>query len=116
MPEKVSITYHATISAGARGEVGIYRIPDGRSFRAIQTNIYFPVGQYGELHLSLYRGIRKVLPTARDYVGDNMTIVDNTPAIWGPGEDIILAYANDSPTEIREGYVVLEGELFQPGE
>jgi len=116
MPERVSIPYHATISAGAKGEVEVYRIPDGRSFRTLQTNVYFPVGQYGELHLALYQGIRKVLPSVRDYTGDNLTIVDNTPAVWGPGENILLSYTNDNPTEVREGYIVLEGELFQPGE
>jgi len=116
MPERVSIPYHATISAGAEGELSIYKVPGGRSLRTVEVSVYFPVGQYGELHLSLLQGIRQVLPTVRDYTGDNMTIVDNTPAEWGTGEDIILHYKNDNATEVREGYLTIEAELIQPGE
>jgi len=116
MPERVSIPYHATIPAGASGEVAIYKVPGGRSLRTLTTTIYFPLGQYGELHLSLYQGIRKLLPTVRDYTGENMAIADYTPAVWTTGETIILQYKNDNTTEVREGYITIEAELFQPGE
>jgi len=112
MPERVSIPYHLTASAGAEGTVAIYKVPGARSLRTIQTNIHFPVGQYGELHLALYQGIRQLLPSIRDYVGDNVLIVDNTPAQWGPGDELILYYKNDNATEVREGYLTIEAELL----
>jgi len=111
MPERISIPYHAEISPGDEGTVSIYQVPGARKLRIIRTNIHFPKDQAGELHLALYHGIRKVLPTVRDYTGDDTRLTDNTPAEWGPGDEVLLWYKNDNDVYSRESYITLEGEL-----
>jgi len=116
LPERISITYHLDADPGVERDIPIYRVQGGRTLRTIQTNVSFPVGQYGELEISFYRGIRKLLPTVGVYTGDNMMITDNTPAEWGTDENVIMHYKNTNTTERRESYITIEGELFQPEE
>jgi len=111
MAQRVSISYHLEAGAGAEDKISLYKVPGGHRFKTIQTNISFPVGQYGELLLSIYMGIKKQLPTWGEYCGDNLTLVDNTPAEWGTEEEVMLHYRNTNATEVREAYLLLEGEL-----
>jgi len=111
MAQRVSISYHLEAGAGVEDKVSLYKVPGGRHFKTTQTNVSFPVGQYGELLLSIYMGIKKQLPTVGEYCGDNLTLVDNTPAEWGTEEEVMLHYRNTNPTQVREAYFLLEGEL-----
>jgi len=116
MPERISIPYHLTAEAGAEGNVTIYTVPAARTLRSIEVSIAFPVGQYGELEISFYRGIMRVLPTQGAYTGDNMLFPTRAFAEWGTGESVKVHYKNTNSTEVREAYILVEGELIQPGE
>jgi len=107
----VSIPYHVSASPGAEAEVSIYRVPGGRKLRSRALNITFPDTSNYELHLALYRGIKKLLPTVKDYVGDDTRITDDTPAEWGPDEEVLLWYKNDNTAATKEADILLEGEL-----
>lgn len=111
MAERVSFPYHVEASAGAEGYVEVARVPGGVSFVTRQVNITFPAASDYELHIAFYRGIRKVLPTTGTYVGDDTRITDETPAVWGPDESVILYYKNDNAGAAKECDVLLEGEL-----
>jgi len=108
----VSIPYHLSVSAGAEGTVAIYRIPGGRRLRTRQVNITFPDTADYELHVAFYRGPRKLLPTVSDYVGDDTRITDNTPAVWGTDEEVILWYKNDNATVAKDADILIEAELL----
>jgi len=112
MSERVSIHYHLSVSAGAEGQIAIYRVPGGRRLKNITTSITFPAASDYELHIALYRGIRKQLPTSGDYVGDDTRISDDTPAMWGTDEDLILWYKNDNTTTAKDADILIEAELL----
>jgi len=108
----VSIPYHLSASAGAEGTVAIYRVPGGRRLRTRQVNITFPSASDYELHIAFYRGPRKLLPTERDYVGDDTRVTDDTPALWGTDEDVVLWYKNDNTTTAKDADILIEAELI----
>jgi len=112
MSERVSIHYHLSVAPGDEGQTAIYRVPGGRRLKNITTNITFPVASDYELHVAFYRGIRKQLPTSGDYVGDSTRISDDTPAMWGTDEDIILWYKNDNTTTAKDADILIEAELL----
>jgi len=112
MSERVSIHYHLSVAPGDEGQTAIYRVPGGRRFKNITTSITFPAASDYELHIAFYRGIRKQLPTSGDYTGDSTRISDDTPAMWGTDEDLILWYKNDNATTAKDADILIEAELL----
>jgi len=111
MPYRVSIAYHLSVSGGASGTVTIYTVPAAVKLKVIETNVFFPTGTYGELEVTFWRGIMQLLPNTGKYTGDGLVMVDDTPAEWGSGEKVVLKYVNTNPTETRDCWVLMKGEL-----
>jgi len=112
MSERVSISYHLKVPLATIGTKSIYRVPGGRRLKVLCCNVSYPLNTNFELLVAFYRGIKKLLPTEGEYVGELCTIQDNTEVWWGSDEEIILWYRNKSPSESKNCNIVLECELL----
>ena len=76
-----------------------------------QVNVTFPAACDYKLEVALYRGIKKVLPTEGVYAGDDTRVVDETPAVWGSDEHVILYFKNTDTANDHDCDILIEGEL-----
>ena len=111
MGEKVTIPYHLVASPGSSGEVTLYEVPQARELRVTRIITYFPAGNYGELEVSYWVGIRQAHPTKGSLTGDNVVWDDEVDFKVSSGSALTLKYVNSNTTETREAFIHIEGEL-----
>ncbi len=111
MAEKVTIPYHLVVPGGKTDEVVLYTVPATRTLRIKRIVTYFPAGNYGELYLSFWVGIYQVYPKKDELNGDQVVWDDDVDITIYSGEDLKLKYRNDNPTETREAFIHVIGEL-----
>ena len=110
MPQiPVTIPYHLVASAGASGKVPIYTVSPARKLRVKRVIIYFPIGNYGELEIALYRGESKILPTTGTFTGDNVVYDLDVDLEYGAEENVYIYYKNNNDSETREAFILLVG-------
>jgi len=109
---RISIPYYLEAAGGAEGTISIYRVSAGYKAKNIETNVFFPIGNYGELQIAFYRGIKQQLPSKGVYSGDGYLATDTSDAEWGSDEDIILWYKNLNATETRIAFILMKLEEF----
>ena len=108
---KITIPYHLTASAGASGYVELLTVPAGMKLTILKTQIYFPIGTYGELRLALYYGESKIAPYTGYWSGDGCMFTDEMESTWSGGDVIKLYYNNINTTETREAFLLITAEL-----
>ena len=108
---RITIPYHLTASAGDSGFVELLTVPAGMKLTILKTQIYFPIGTYGELHLELWYGNSKVAPYTRYWSGDGCWVIDEMSSTWSGGDVIRLYYENTNTTETREAFLLITAEL-----
>jgi len=111
MAEPISIPYYLSAPGGAEGEATLYQVQDGKRFNLKRSEFFFPVGTYFELELTIRHGIVQVLPFNGSYKGDNMAFADLKPYTFMGGEKVNLYYKNTNPTQTREAFIIIHGEL-----
>jgi hypothetical protein len=107
--ERKSIAYYILAAPGEEKTVDVYKVSGGRKFVLERVQVAFPVGQFFELHVKIFRGLEQVKPTNGDYCGDGFVIADITKVEFGSGESVKVYYKNDSTTQYRECLVIIEG-------
>jgi len=111
MSKKISIAYHLEISGGQEGDVTIYTVEAAKKFKTKSVYVFFPIGNYFELEVSVFRGIKQIAPYSGVYKGDGNVIEDEFVEDASSGERVILHYKNNNSTETREAFVIVRGEL-----
>jgi hypothetical protein len=109
--ERKSIAYRILAAPNETKEVAVYRVDAGYRFIIERVQVAFPVGTFFELHVKIMRGLEQVKPTSGDYCGDGFVIADTTRIEIGSDETIKVWYKNDSPNQIREALVLIEGYI-----
>jgi len=108
---KVTIPYHLSASPTTEAKVSIYKIPPAKRFILTKIEVAFPVGTYGELEIALYRGHMRLWPEERNVTGDDVHYVKELRWEFDSGSEILLYYKNVNTTQVRDAFIVLEGEL-----
>ena len=108
---KVSFAKWVDVSGGEKGFTPLYTVPAARTLTVKRVQVFFPVGDYGELKLALYFGNSQRLPRQGYYQGDGCLVIDETEAKWPSGSEVKLYYENENETETRSAYILVEGEL-----
>lgn len=111
MSRKIEIPYHLVASGGEEKTIPIYTNPGPEKLRVRRVIIYFPIGNYFELKVALYRGVTKVYPSVGELSGDNIVFDDEVDLTYFGGEEIRLYYRNENATETRECFIYLIGYL-----
>jgi hypothetical protein len=111
MLQKVTIAAKITASGGAEGDTSVFDIEGGKNFKLTQVSVAFPSGTNGELEISIYRGLEKVVPYRGVLIGD--AFVWNLPEeeIFPSGSSVICHYKNTNDTTTRYCFLLLIGEL-----
>lgn len=111
MGKKISIAYHLQAPAGAEADVILYTVEAARKIVTKSVYVFFPIGNYMELQVTIRRGIMQVAPYSGQYVGDGNVIEDEFIEDIESAERVILHYKNTNTSETREALVIVRGEL-----
>lgn len=111
MGRKITIPYHLVASGGASGEIELYTVPSARKLTIRRVVTAFPIGNYGELEIAFYIGVRQVHPEKGVISGDGVVYDDDVDIEIPSGSALKLWYRNNNATETRECFIHVIGEL-----
>ena len=102
-----SYYYHLSASGGESGTVNVLTFKENVEIRRVQ--IFFPIGDYGELRVVVKRGNLRVAPKRGYVAGDGNVFVFEVSAEVRKGHSLSIEYVNENETETREAYFLFEG-------
>ena len=111
MAKKISIPYHLVADPGAEDDVVLYTVEAARKFKTKSVYLFFPIGNYMELQVRIFRGMQQIAPYKNYYTGDGNVIEDEFIEDMSSGERVILHYKNTNSTQQREAFIIVRGEL-----
>ena len=110
MGKKVTYPYHVVASAGESKEVTIVTNTEARPLKITRIVTVFPLGDYGELYISYWVGVKQVHPESGELNGDNVIWDDDVDITIPSGSSLKLKYRNTNDTETREAFIHVIGE------
>ena len=111
MGKKVSFGVWLTVSAGDEDDYVLYTVEAARRFVTKSVYVYFPPGTYGELEISIKRGIKQIAPYSGSYRGDACVIEDEFIEDISSAERVIIHYKNNNTTNTKEAFIIVRGVL-----
>jgi len=111
IPEPISIFYKLEASAGAEDDLIIYDVPSTREFILRKFIVAFESGTKGELEISAFRGIEKIIPKKGVFTGDNMSFEIGEEERFGPESELKIHYKNLNETVTKTAYILVVGEI-----
>jgi len=111
MGRKISIAYYLSASAGDEDDVELYEVEAARRLKLESVLINFESDSNYELELSLFRGIKQILPSSGSYRAYKGNITDECDEVLDSGERLILHYKNNNSTTARQAFILVRGEL-----
>jgi len=111
MGKKISIAKLITVDADTEEDVVIYTVDEATKFKTKSVYLAFPAATFGELEVSIFRGIQKIAPYRGVYLGDNNVIEDEFIEDISSAERVIVHVKNTNTSEARQVFVIVRGEL-----
>jgi len=111
MDKEVHIVYHLEATANTEGDVTVYTTPKGWDLVTKEVNVAFDTSVDYDLEVSLYNGIRKVVPTEGVYVGKGMAFNSKREVVFQEDSDVTLHYKNSNATTDRDAIIEIIGVL-----
>jgi len=116
MSRRIVVAYHLVADPGAEGDVTLYTVMNGWTFRSDSQTIHFSSGTAGELEITFKRGKLTVIPEEGVFTGEDFTAESNAYAEWDGGGKVLVHYRNLNATASRECYIIVRGILTPQGE
>ncbi|MEM2175113.1 MAG: hypothetical protein QXI58_05795 [Candidatus Micrarchaeia archaeon] len=108
---KKVIAYYGTATKNTEGDVTIYTVPSGQVFTLEKVEVVFGSGVDFDLELSIYHGIKQVVPHEGVIAGSPGRIPLECEWKWQSGDRIILHYKNSNSTTDFKYSCYLIGDL-----
>jgi len=109
--ESVSVSTRVEVDPLEESTFVFYRVPGAHRFITKKATVHFPSGTGGELSISFWRGIKKVIPDWGEFVGDDVIFSDYSQEEFRSGSGILIYCRNKSMTSVHYAEISLEGEL-----
>ena len=111
MGKKISIAKLITVDANTEKDVVLYEVDAAHTFKTASVYLAFPASTFGELEVSIMRGIKQIAPYQGVYVGDNNVIEDEFIEDLSSAERVIAHVKNTNSSEVRQVFILVRGEL-----
>jgi hypothetical protein len=111
MNQPVSAFYKLTASASEEGDVTVFDISGAKGFKLTKFMVGFPSGTDGELQISCYRGLEKIIPYSGVLTGDNISYEIVEEEDFSGESEVKVHFKNLNATTAKTAYILLTGEL-----
>ena len=107
---RISIGRKYTVPAGETKEFTAYTVPDAMSFKLLRACIHFPTGVNSKVEVTVWHGLKQVIPAQGSITGDNATLCFEAEEEYSPASEVVVKAVNND-TSGHEFDIELEGEL-----
>lgn len=111
MQQETHIVYKLEATEDTEADIEIYTTPKGWNFETVKISVAFGPAVDYDLEISLFDGIRQVVPTQGVYVGKAMAFNTTREIKFEEGAKIILHYKNTNATTVRKAIIEIFGFL-----
>jgi len=108
---RISVGRKYSLAAGETKEFSAYTVPDATKFKLLSACVHFPAGTESKVEVTVWHGIKQVIPEEGSITGDDTTLCFETEAVYESGSSVIVKAVNNDTANPKEFSIELEGEL-----
>jgi hypothetical protein len=111
MNQPVSAFYKLVAAANVEDDTIVFDIAGAKGFKLTKFIVGFPSGTDGELEISCYRGLEKIIPYSGVLTGDNMSYEIVEEEDFSGESEVKVHFKNLNASTAKTAYILLTGEL-----